>query len=378
MNIFPISIGQGGNQLCNSFINNIEANIDNLPYNNIFKQQNSIELYNNRFYIDTETKVINSNFSNITTNNKDLNIIYNNYGRGSNWAMGYSLEYKEKEKSNINIDISDKLKKYIEKLDFIEGFHLFNSLTGGTGSGVTSRTIETLRDEYPKSVIINSCIIPFEIENNTLSLYNQLLYIAHNYDLIDYIVPLNNNTIIEYINSKDEKSKLNYNAINNLYCKNLVNCLYSEKYKKTSIFKDYIEDCTFSKYSIFNKIKFIDLFELKYNSVNDIETTISSTIKKIIKLFNINLNSIYCLNLYNKSNLSINNDKIFENIKTIKSIDNKKLYKFDTSYSNIQNKSKDFKNNYNYNYSYLSIKSNNYENLLKNLISKVLIKLNSK
>lgn len=378
MNIFPISIGQGGNQLCNSFINNIEANIDNLPYNNIFKQQNSIELYNNRFYIDTETKVINSNFSNITTNNKDLNIIYNNYGRGSNWAMGYSLEYKEKEKSNINIDISDKLKKYIEKLDFIEGFHLFNSLTGGTGSGVTSRTIETLRDEYPKSVIINSCIIPFEIENNTLSLYNQLLYIAHNYDLIDYIVPLNNNTIIEYINSKDEKSKLNYNAINNLYCNNLVNCLYSEKYKKTSIFKDYIEDCTFSKYSIFNKIKFIDLFELKYNSVNDIETTISSTIKKIIKLFNINLNSIYCLNLYNKSNLSINNDKIFENIKTIKSIDNKKLYKFDTSYSNIQNKSKDFKNNYNYNYSYLSIKSNNYENLLKNLISKVLIKLNSK
>ena len=75
--------------------------------------------------------------------------------------MGYSLEYKEKNRENIVEESLEKINKMIEKSDFINGFSFFHSLNGGTGSGLSSRLIEILKDQYPKFYIVDFPILGF-------------------------------------------------------------------------------------------------------------------------------------------------------------------------------------------------------------------------
>jgi hypothetical protein len=89
------------------------------------------------------------------------NTLVNNSGRGNNWALGYSMEYKEKNRENIVEESLEKVHKLLEKSDFINGFSFFHSFGGGTGSGVSSRLIELLKDEYPKFYFIDFPISGF-------------------------------------------------------------------------------------------------------------------------------------------------------------------------------------------------------------------------
>ena len=86
----------------------------------------------------------------------------NSNGRGNNWALGYSLSYKEKNRENIVIESLEKITKMIEKSDFINGFSFLHSLNGGTGSGLCSRLIELLKDEYPKYYFIDFPILGYD------------------------------------------------------------------------------------------------------------------------------------------------------------------------------------------------------------------------
>ena len=90
------------------------------------------------------------------------NTLVNSNGRGNNWALGYSLEYKEKNRENIVYESLEKIHKIIEKSDYINGFSFLHSLNGGTGSGLSSRLIELLRDEFPKYYFIDFPILGYD------------------------------------------------------------------------------------------------------------------------------------------------------------------------------------------------------------------------
>jgi tubulin epsilon len=140
MNNVIISIGQAGNQI------NLETGQSYLDYMK-------------SFFIDSEEKVIGKILKkdNIF---KNVNILTNTNGRGTNWALGYSLEYREFRKhTNLCEEAFEKICHYIEKLDFINGFSFIHSLGGGTGSGVTSRLIELIRDHFPKMEICDFPIV---------------------------------------------------------------------------------------------------------------------------------------------------------------------------------------------------------------------------
>jgi hypothetical protein len=164
MNLLPISIGQAGNQINNELTNLLQSQ----DYLSDYK--NTCNSFAKTFLIDTEKKVIDKNF--ITGKNKNsfvdgVNVITTNSGRGNNWALGYSLDYEEYSKfgnspklfnysdnytstRNICKNGFEKINKFLEKCDFMKGFMFIHSLNGGTGSGVGSRIIEMLKDEYPK------------------------------------------------------------------------------------------------------------------------------------------------------------------------------------------------------------------------------------
>jgi hypothetical protein len=160
MELLPISIGQAGNQ--------INFELSSLFKIEDFKTING-DLVKN-ILIDTEKKVIGNYF---TKNNKladfyaeGVNVITNSSGRGNNWALGYSVDFKEGKGSwdyegdkNISLESVEKINKFLEKCEFLKGFLFIHSLNGGTGSGVTSRIIEILKDDYPKFKFVDCPVI---------------------------------------------------------------------------------------------------------------------------------------------------------------------------------------------------------------------------
>ena len=79
-------------------------------------------------------------------------------GRGNNWAMGY-------EDAPLNGErLGDKTleiyRREVERADYYKGVVLVHSLAGGTGSGLGSRLIESLRDEYPTNFITTISVYP--------------------------------------------------------------------------------------------------------------------------------------------------------------------------------------------------------------------------
>jgi tubulin delta len=71
--------------------------------------------------------------------------------------------------------IEQILRKEVERADRLSAFLVCMSLAGGTGSGVGSYYTEVLRDEYPRTCIVNSCVWPFSTGEVILQNYNFLL-----------------------------------------------------------------------------------------------------------------------------------------------------------------------------------------------------------
>ena len=67
------------------------------------------------------------------------------------------------------------MKTQLEKIDYFGGFQVLQSLAGGTGSGLGAHLIETLRDTFPKSCMVNLAVWPYQKGEVILQNYNVLL-----------------------------------------------------------------------------------------------------------------------------------------------------------------------------------------------------------
>lgn len=71
-----------------------------------------------------------------------------------------------------------------------------HSLGGGTGSGLGSRVLEAVRDEYPKAIIIDAAVAPFSAGDTPLQHYNTVLALAHAQEHADAILFYDNDDIL--------------------------------------------------------------------------------------------------------------------------------------------------------------------------------------
>ncbi|GLH03014.1 Uncharacterized protein GBIM_08945 [Gryllus bimaculatus] len=71
-------------------------------------------------------------------------LLTNYPGSGNNWAEGFFSHG-----SHHYEDISERIRKAVECCDGLHGFLLLYSLGGGTGSGLGSRVLSLLEDQYP-------------------------------------------------------------------------------------------------------------------------------------------------------------------------------------------------------------------------------------
>eukprot|EP00033_Pygsuia_biforma_P005521 GCRY01006097.1.p1 GENE.GCRY01006097.1~~GCRY01006097.1.p1 ORF type:complete len:303 (-),score=52.39 GCRY01006097.1:68-976(-) len=93
-------------------------------------------------------------------------------GSANNWALGYhhgSLYCEQ---------ILSRLQGEVEACDSLEGITLFQSLAGGTGSGLGARLTEAIREMYPRAVLTNNAVVPYSSGEVLTQHYNALFSIA--------------------------------------------------------------------------------------------------------------------------------------------------------------------------------------------------------
>ena len=71
-------------------------------------------------------------------------------GLGNNWAKG---RYTEGEELVNYSSYGDFVRKEVENCDSLQGFQIFHSLGGGSGSGMGSLILDKLREDYPKLIL---------------------------------------------------------------------------------------------------------------------------------------------------------------------------------------------------------------------------------
>jgi len=99
------------------------------------------------------------------------NFIFGRIGTGNNYAKGMFTD---------GVDIRDMtleaIRKEMELCHNPSGFQMIHALGGGTGSGMGSLLMQMLKDEYPKSLLLNYTVIPSsKVSEVVVEPYNSIL-----------------------------------------------------------------------------------------------------------------------------------------------------------------------------------------------------------
>ena len=96
-----------------------------------------------------------------------------------------ALTYGEAYHSDFIEDSLEGIRKINEKCDSMQGFLLFNAISGGTGSGLSSMVLERLADEYDSKSKLAFSIYPEDFSktsatqnNSIVEPYNAVLHLS--------------------------------------------------------------------------------------------------------------------------------------------------------------------------------------------------------
>jgi len=98
-------------------------------------------------------------------------LLFGANGAGNNWAKGHYTEGAE-----LVDEVLDKVRTAIEGCDAPQGFQLFHSLGGGTGSGMGTLLLLKIRDSYPDRMTTTYSIYPSpKVSDTVVEPYNAVL-----------------------------------------------------------------------------------------------------------------------------------------------------------------------------------------------------------
>lgn len=103
-------------------------------------------------------------------------------------------------KMHIAEDIMDRVRVQMDACSNLQGFFIFHALGGGTGSGVGSKLLEDLHDQYSKKMVLQPAIFPsVHLSNCIVEPYNCVLALHKMKDLVDLTMPLDNEKAYELV-----------------------------------------------------------------------------------------------------------------------------------------------------------------------------------
>lgn len=237
MSCIVLQIGQCGNQIGNHFWNAIQNSDLNKNCFVLENPRNNL-LYYRSINIDTEPKVIKK-----IVEQKGSPIfrpgcaIAEKCGRGNNWAMGY-YNCRLSHTDDIFERALEELRKECERGDNHKVTLMIHSLSGGTGSGVSSRLSEMIKDEIPSRPLIACSVAPFETGDTPMQNYNTLLTLHKLNEQCDAILMLHNDRLMAQLSSgKLTAGKgTNFSDLNALIAENLTGLSLPTNYKASNDF----------------------------------------------------------------------------------------------------------------------------------------------
>merc|ERR1712007_273705 len=133
-------------------------------------------------------------------------------GAGNNWAKGHYTEGAE-----IVEDVIDIIRKEAEKADMVQGFQLFHSLGGGTGSGMGTLLLLKIRDGYPDRITTTYSVYPSpKVSDTVVEPYNAVLSSHQLLENSDETFIVDNEALYNIANNLLKLSQPEYSKLNKL------------------------------------------------------------------------------------------------------------------------------------------------------------------
>jgi len=140
------------------------------------------------------------------------NMVFGANGAGNNWAKGHYTEGAE-----IVEEVLDKIRKEAEKADCVQGFQLFHSLGGGTGSGMGTLLLLKIRDAYPDKITCTYSVFPSpKVSDTVVEPYNAVLSSHQLLENSDETFVIDNEALYNIMHNVLEQKTVEYSVLNEL------------------------------------------------------------------------------------------------------------------------------------------------------------------
>jgi len=139
-------------------------------------------------------------------------LVNGNNGAGNNWAKGHYTEGAELVES-----VLDHARLEIEACDAPQGFQLFHSLGGGTGSGMGTLLLLKIRDAYPDRITTTYSVFPSpKVSDTVVEPYNAVLSSHQLLENSDETFIVDNEALYNISHNVLKHSQPDYQTLNGL------------------------------------------------------------------------------------------------------------------------------------------------------------------
>lgn len=163
------------------------------------------------FLIDLEPLVVDNIVNNQFDNFFDPgNIITGLSGAANNWARGHNTIGNEKLEEAMT-----KIRQVVDRTESLQGFIITHSIGGGTGSGLGSLLVETLKKEFPKKIIMTFSVFPSPLLSDAvIEPYNSIMTIDRLTEFADQTIVLDNHALYNIAVNQGENPSPTYSDLN--------------------------------------------------------------------------------------------------------------------------------------------------------------------
>jgi len=143
------------------------------------------------------------------------NMCFGSNGAGNNWAKGHYTEGAE-----LVEQVMDRIRKESEKADAAQGYQLFHSLGGGTGSGMGTLLLLKIRDAYPDKITCTYSVFPSpKVSDTVVEPYNAVLSSHQLLENSDETFIVDNEALYNIMHNVLKKTTVEYAILNELIAK---------------------------------------------------------------------------------------------------------------------------------------------------------------
>lgn len=143
---------------------------------------------------------------------KPDNFIFGASGAGNNWAKGHYTEGAE-----LIDEVMDCVRRESEAAEKLQGYLLFHSLGGGTGSGLGTLILSKLENDYPERVRATVSVFPSpKVSDVLVEPYNATLSIHQLLANADLVFAIDNEALFNISHNVLKQAQPNYRELNQI------------------------------------------------------------------------------------------------------------------------------------------------------------------